>query len=47
MSDITYDYMEEYIRSLIPDRDGTLKEIEDFCKGKWCTYCSKGNWSIS
>ena len=32
MSEITYDYMEEYIRSLIPDRDGTLKEIEDFAK---------------
>lgn len=32
MSDITYDYMEEYIRSLIPDRKETLKEIEDFAK---------------
>lgn len=32
MSKITYDYMEEYIRSLIPDRDGTLKEIEDFAR---------------
>ena len=30
MSEITYDYMEEYIRGLIPERDGTLKEIEDF-----------------
>ena len=29
MSDITYDYMEEYIRSLIIDREGILKEIED------------------
>ena len=32
MSEITYDYMEEYIRGLIPDRDGTLKEIEDFAR---------------
>lgn len=32
MSKITYDYMEEYIRSLIPDRNGTLKEIEDFAR---------------
>jgi predicted O-methyltransferase YrrM len=32
MSDITYDYMEEYIRSLIKDRDGVLKEIEDFAR---------------
>lgn len=30
MSNITYDYMEDYIRSLVPDRSGTLKEIEDF-----------------
>ena len=32
MSKITYDYMEEYIRGLIPDRNGTLKEIEDFAR---------------
>lgn len=32
MSEITYDYMEEYIRGLIPDREGTLKEIEDFAR---------------
>ena len=32
MSDITYDYMEEYIRGLIKDRDGILKEIEDFAR---------------
>lgn len=32
MSEITYDYMEEYIRSLIPDRSGTLKEIEAFAR---------------
>lgn len=30
MSNITYDYMEDYIRSLVPERSGTLKEIEDF-----------------
>lgn len=32
MSEITYDYMEEYIRGLIKDRDGILKEIEDFAR---------------
>ncbi|NFF22021.1 O-methyltransferase [Clostridium botulinum] len=32
MSKITYDYMEDYIRGLIPDRKGILKEIEDFAK---------------
>lgn len=32
MSKITYDYMEEYIRSLIPDRNSTLKKIEDFAR---------------
>lgn len=32
MSEITYDYMEEYIRGLIPDRNGILKEIEDFAR---------------
>lgn len=32
MSKITYDYMEEYIRGLIPERKGTLKEIEDFAR---------------
>ena len=32
MSGITYDYMEEYIRGLIPDRTGVLKEIEDFAR---------------
>ena len=32
MSGITYDYMEEYIRGLIPDRINILKEIEDFAR---------------
>ncbi|MDS0524979.1 O-methyltransferase [Clostridium sp. SHJSY1] len=32
MSGINYDYMEEYIRGLIPERKGTLKEIEDFAR---------------
>lgn len=32
MSNVTYDYMEEYIRNLIPDSKGVLKEIEDFAK---------------
>jgi predicted O-methyltransferase YrrM len=32
MSGITYDYMEEYIRGLIPERKGILKEIEEFAR---------------
>ncbi|KJZ83115.1 hypothetical protein ClosIBUN13A_CONTIG83g01125 [Clostridium sp. IBUN13A] len=32
LSKITYDYMEDYIRGLIPERTGTLKEIEDFAR---------------
>lgn len=32
MSNITYDYMESYIRGLIPEREGTLKKIEDFAR---------------
>lgn len=32
MSGVTYEYMEEYIRGLIPDREGTLKEIESFAR---------------
>lgn len=30
MSGITYDYMEQYIRDLIPDRKGKLEELEEF-----------------
>ncbi|GAB6169966.1 O-methyltransferase [Clostridium carnis] len=30
MSGITYDYMEDYIRSLIPKSQGIYKELEDF-----------------
>lgn len=32
MSGITYDYMEGYIRSLIPESEGKIKELEDFAK---------------
>lgn len=32
MSNITYDYMEEYIRGLIKDEDDFLKELEEFAK---------------
>ena len=32
MSGITYDYMEEYIRGLIPESEGRLKELETFAK---------------
>jgi predicted O-methyltransferase YrrM len=30
MSGVTHDYMEEYLRNLIPDSIGILKELEDF-----------------
>ncbi len=30
MSGITYDYMEGYIRSLIPESEGRIKELEEF-----------------
>lgn len=30
MSGITYDYMEDYIRSLIPESKGKYKDLEDF-----------------
>ena len=32
MSGITYDYMEDYIRGLIPESTGKLKELEEFAK---------------
>lgn len=32
MSNITYDYMEDYIRGLIKDEDDFLKELEEFAK---------------
>lgn len=32
MSGITYDYMEEYLRKLIGENSGKLKEMEDFAK---------------
>ena len=32
MSGITYDYMEEYIRGLIPESEGRIKQLEDFAK---------------
>ena len=31
MSGITYDYMEQYIRNLIPDSTGKFNELEDVC----------------
>lgn len=30
MSNIVYDYIEDYIRSLLPKNDGLLKEMEDY-----------------
>lgn len=32
MSDVSYDYMEYYIRSLIGEHSGLLKELEDYAK---------------
>lgn len=32
MSGITHEYMEEYLRNLIPENKGLLKELEDFAK---------------
>ncbi|AUM99833.1 methyltransferase [Clostridium botulinum] len=32
MSKVAYDYMEEYIRGLIPENEGVLKELEDYAK---------------
>jgi len=32
MSGITYDYMEKYLRGLIGDSKGMLKELEDFAE---------------
>lgn len=32
MSGVTFDYMEKYLRSLIPEREGILKELEEFAK---------------
>lgn len=32
MSGITYDYMESYIRGLVPDRTGILKELEEYAE---------------
>lgn len=32
MSGVTHEYMEQYLRNLIPESKGTLKELEDFAK---------------
>lgn len=32
MSGITFDYMEEYLRSLIPENEGVFKEIEEYAE---------------
>lgn len=32
MSGVAYEYMEQYLRQLIPDSNGTLKELEDYAK---------------
>ena len=43
MSGITYDYMEEYIRSLIPDSTGKFNELEEFAKEKGVPIAQKEN----
>ncbi len=32
MSGVTFEYMEKYLRDLIPERNDELKELEDFAK---------------
>lgn len=32
MSGVMHDYMEQYLRQLIPDREGILKELEEYAK---------------
>lgn len=32
MSGVTYDYMEQFIKGLVPENEGILKELEDFAK---------------
>lgn len=41
MSGITYDYMEKYIRELIPDHDGPLKDLEDYAHENFVPIISK------
>ena len=41
MSGVTYDYMEEYIRSLIPDSTGKFNELEEFAKEKGVPIAQK------
>ncbi len=41
MSGITYDYMEEYIRGLIKDHSGILKELEDYAHGNFVPIIHK------
>ena len=31
MSGVTYDYMEQYLRELIPSNSGILDDLEKFC----------------
>ena len=32
MSGVMHDYMEQYLRQLIPDREGILKELEEYAE---------------
>jgi predicted O-methyltransferase YrrM len=41
MSGITHDYMEQYIRSLINDHNGILKELEDYAHSNYVPIIHK------
>lgn len=41
MSGITHDYMEQYIRSLIKDHSGILKELEDYAHNNYVPIIHK------
>ena len=41
MSGVTYDYMEQYIRDLIPESTDKFKELEDFAKENYVPIAQK------
>lgn len=41
MSGITYDYMESYIRDLIPEKQGVLKELKNFAESNYVPIVQK------
>ncbi len=42
MSGVTFEYMEKYLRDLIPERNDELKELEDFAKENKVPIIQKG-----